>query len=244
MRQSVFFASLLTMGSVSAAAQAEDAPRQTAALSPTQPASAPGTPPAPPPQPGADPVGAGVASVADTIDDLTGRGRPTGWHPDHPVAIGTRTAGWVGPYSAPGLGGQVKIRPVDWAGVSFFLDNFFRPQDDALRRDHVIGFSVFAPAILGNEKHYIAPALGACVDFRTVHPLEGDAPSVSDVLFGAHVGAMAEVWLYKGLTLEMNAAVYEYVGHDTSLAAWSATVSRELAFTTVGQLTASANYYF
>lgn len=244
MRPSFFFPTVVSLLSLTGMAQAEDGPRHTASLSPTQPAADPASPPAPPPQPGSDPVGASVASVADTIDDLTGRGRPTGWHEDHPVAVGTRTAGWVGAYSAPGLGGQIKIRPVEWAGVSLFSDNFIRPQDDAIRRDHVIGFSLFAPAVLGNEKHYIAPALGACVDFRYVHPLEDDAPSVADVLFGAHLGAMAEVWMYKGLSLEMNAAVYEYVGHDTGLSGWSATVSRDLTFSTVGQLTASANYYF
>jgi hypothetical protein len=191
--------------------------------------------------PGAAPVDPNP--VMDTIDAVTGRGRPTGWSPDHPVAVGTRAAGWLGEYNAPGLGGQIKIRPVEEVGLSLYNDNFIRPQDDALRRDHVIGFSVYAPSLIGNERHFIAPELGACVDFRYVNPLD-DRPSVSDVLFGAHLGVMAEVWVFKGLSLEMNANVTEYVGHDTGLARWSARVSRELTVSTVGQVTASANYYF
>lgn len=193
-----------------------------------------------------DGSGAALAQDAvDAIDVLTGKGRPTGWHPDHPVALGSRTAAWVGAYGAPSIGGHIKIRPVEWIGVEAFSDNFVWMQSESLRRDHVIGFSVYAPSLLGDEKRFIAPMLGASLDFRFANDVEGEREADDDILAGAHVGLMAEVFLFKGLSLELTGHLAGYVGQQASLDHWADDgAGHELAFATVGQATATANYYF
>jgi hypothetical protein len=189
--------------------------------------------------------GARLAEDAvDAVDVLTGKGRPTGWHPDHPVAVGTRTAAWVGAYGAPSVGGHVKIRPVEWIGVEAFSDNFIWVQGDSLRRDHIIGFSIYAPSLLGDEKRFIAPMLGTSLDFRFANDLDVQDSNGDDVLFGAHVGLMAEVFVFKGLSLELTGQVAGYMGQHTDLGHWNDHSDSALAFATVGQATASANYYF
>jgi hypothetical protein len=168
----------------------------------------------------------------------------SGWDPDTTLAIGTRAGAWVGPYAAPGAGGHIKLRPWSWVGVELFSDNFAWRQEDAWRHDHVIGFSLFAPSLVAGRGWYVAPTFGACVDFRFAHPDQAQAPGTSDILFGVHGGAMAEVFVLEGFAFEVNAALYGYVGHETGLERWSARVSNALGGSAVGLLTAGVNYWF
>ncbi len=185
-----------------------------------------------------------AAPLCATADELGSvKARPDAWSADHPIAIGTRASGWFGDYFAPGLGGHIKIRPWSWLGVELFSDNFARPQDGVWRHDHVIGFSAYLPAILAGDDWFIGPSLGACVDFRFAHP-EGETPSTSDILFGVHGGLMAELFLANGFSMQMNATVYAYIGHETEFERWSAQISNELQVAPQGLVTAGLNYYF
>jgi hypothetical protein len=161
-----------------------------------------------------------------------------------PVALGTRASGWFGGYSAPGLGGHIKLRPFEWVGVEAFLDNFAMTQEEAIRHDHVIGFSLFFPSLLGNRSFYVSPTLGTCVDFRFAHPTEGDQPATKDILFGLHGGLMAELFVWRGIALELNATVYAYLGHETELERWTSRISNDLQITWNGLLVGTLNYWF
>lgn len=163
---------------------------------------------------------------------------------DHPFALGGRVSSWMGGYFAPSLGGHIKLRPWEWVGVEAFSDNFLRVQDDAWRHDHVIGFSLYAPSLIGNDVWYVAPSFGMCVDFRFAHPTEGDRPSVSDILFGVHGGLMFERFVAWGFSVQANATLYAYLGHESSVERWSATLSNDLHVTPIGLVTAGVNYYF
>ncbi|MCB9651804.1 MAG: hypothetical protein H6730_35185 [Deltaproteobacteria bacterium] len=167
-----------------------------------------------------------------------------GWDPDTTLAIGARATAWVGPYAAPGAGGHIKLRPWSWVGVELFSDNFAWRQAEAWRHDHVIGFGLYAPSLVAGSGWFVAPTLGACVDFRFAHPDQVGAPGTSDILFGVHGGAMAEIFLLEGFAFELNAEMFGYLGHQTGLQSWSARVSNQLGTSAVGQLTAGVNYWF
>lgn len=162
----------------------------------------------------------------------------------HPVALGARTSAWAGSYAAPGLGGHLKIRPWEAFGLDLFSDNFLILQGDSLRHDHVIGFSGYFPTLLAGETWFIAPTGGLCVDFRFAHARGREAPSASAILFGAHAGAMAEVFLEHGFSFQANASGYAYLGHDVEVAGWSATVTEAMSVRPLLHLSLGLNYYF
>jgi hypothetical protein len=163
---------------------------------------------------------------------------------DSRFAIGGRAGSWLGPYNSPGVGGHLKFLFVDWLGIETFSDNFVWVQEDAWRHDHVIGFSLYAPTLLAGQRWYVSPSFGNCVDFRFAHPIHGDAPSVSDILFGLHGGLMGEAFIGHQLSVQAAATVFAYVGHDATVERWSATVSNALGWSAVAQTTLSANLYF
>ena len=107
----------------------------------------------------------------------------------------------------------------------------------------MIGFSTYLPSLIGGESWFLAPSLGACVDFRFAHP-EGEAPSTSDILFGVHGGLMSEFFLANGFSAQVNLTVYAYIGHETSIERWSAQISNELGVAPQGLATVGLNYYF
>ncbi len=185
-----------------------------------------------------------VTAEAAEEDLTTSRWKERRWRSDHPIAIGSRVSASLGGYAAPGVGGHLKIRPWDWVGVETFSDNFVRLQDDAWRRDHVIGFSLYFPSLISGDGWYIAPTIGTCVDFRVAHPTDPGVPSVSDILFGVHGGAVAEIFVPFGFSVQVAATMYAYYGHDTSYEDWSAEVSSDLSWSPLGQLTAGINWYF
>lgn len=168
----------------------------------------------------------------------------SGWDPAHKVALGARASSWVGPYSAPGAGGQIKLRPWQALGVELFSDNFAWRQSEAWRHDHVIGFSLYLPTLVAGEGWFLAPSGGACVDFRFAHPDRAGAPGTSDVLFGVHGGLMLEVFLLEGFSAQLNATGYAYLGHQTGVQGWSARVSNQLSTSGVGLVTGGLNYWF
>lgn len=157
--------------------------------------------------------------------------------------MGGRAASWVGSYVAPGVGGHLKVRPWRTFGLELFSDNFLRPQEGALRHDHVIGFSGYFPSLFGSDRFFVAPTAGACVDFRFAHPSAEDAPSVSDVLFGVHGGLMAELFLPHGFSLELDATITTYLGHDSGVDRWSAVLSNDLKVSAIGLALFSVNLY-
>jgi hypothetical protein len=165
------------------------------------------------------------------------------WSPDHPIAIGGRVSSWVGDYFAPSLGGHLKLRPWAALGIEAFNDNFVMLQDQAWRHDHVIGFSAYAPSLITGTAWFLAPSAGMCVDFRFAHPTRSDAPSSSDILFGVHGGLMFELFVDYGFSFQANATVTGYLGHESGVSRWSATLSNELHVTPIGLITAGLNYY-
>ncbi len=167
-----------------------------------------------------------------------------GWAENHPIALGSRASGWVGDYSAPGLGGHLKIRPFEWVGVEAFADNFAMSAHDTFRHDHVIGFSLFFPSLLGSRSFFVSPTLGSCVDFKFLHPLDGERPKTRDILFGVHGGLMSELFLWHGFAIELDATVYAYIGHDTGTERWTSRISNNFEVSWNGLFLGSINYWF
>jgi hypothetical protein len=179
---------------------------------------------------------AALAAPPD-VASTTGGPRPDEWSPRHPVALGVRGLVWGGEYVAPGFGGHLRIRPFRRFGVELFADHTHRRLDATWLHDNVIGFHAFVP-LLGARRFYVAPTLGACVDFRV---LTGEGPTVTDLRFAPHVGAQAELQLVDGVALELGATFYAYLGNDAALDGWTATTSPGLAFSPTGQATLALN---
>lgn len=162
--------------------------------------------------------------------------------PSRPVALGSRLGAWTGPYQAPALGGQIKLRASEGLGLTGFADHTLAFADGFARHDHVIGFSVWTPALLGTEAAYLSPSAGACVDFRADSPVAGQRlPTQTDVLFGVHAGLTGEVALAPRLSAEANAQAFAYVGNRAGASGWAASSSPGLHGSTVLQLVAGLN---
>lgn len=164
--------------------------------------------------------------------------------PAHPVAVGVRMGAWTGPYTSPALGGHLKLKPHRSFGVEAFADHTLRIADGIARHDHVIGFSLYTPVLVGSRRAYLSPTAGACVDFRVDTPVAERRPSSADILFGVHAGGMAEVAVGDGFSLEATADAFVYWGNQLDTAAWATTASPGLHPTAVAQLLASVNYAF
>lgn len=176
---------------------------------------------------------------ANEADGAAGGARDT-WSPKHPLSVGSRMGVWSNGYTAPGLGGHAKVRPWRYAGIEGFWDNFVALQDDVLLHDHVIGFSLFSP-LVGNERAYIGPSAGLCVDFRFADPLGTEAPTASDVQFGAHAGLMSELYIRSGVSVELTALGTRYLGNGATSDGWTASASNTLSWTGAMQGMASVN---
>jgi hypothetical protein len=170
--------------------------------------------------------------------------RDRGWADNHPIAIGARASGWFGGYNAPGVGGHLQMRPFEWVGVETFADSFAMGSAEAVRHDHVIGFGLYFPTLIGTRSFFVSPALGTCVDFRFQHDLASDRPAARDILFGIHAGAMAELYVWHGFAVELSAKAYAYIGHDSGHDRWTTRISNNLELTWQGQLLGGINYYF
>ena len=162
--------------------------------------------------------------------------------PQRPFKLGSRAGVWTGPYSAPALGGHIKIAASEAVGLEGFADHTLRIASGVARHDHVIGFSAYTPKLLGSETWYVSPTIGACVDFRIDSPLGDRAPSNTDVLFGTHAGGMAEVAIGRGWSQETTVTGFVYVGNETGTGDWTASSSNKLHASAVAQVLASLNY--
>ncbi|MCB9675088.1 MAG: hypothetical protein H6737_08220 [Alphaproteobacteria bacterium] len=187
-----------------------------------------------------------LAAAADTEAPATptaSRAESRDVHdPQRPFKLGSRAGAWTGPYSAPAVGGHIKIAASEAVGLEGFMDHTLVVASGVARHDHVIGFSAYTPKLLGNEWSYISPTIGACVDFRVDTPFADRLPSNTDVLFGAHAGAMAEMALGRGWSLELDALAFAYVGNAIGTGDWTAGASNKLHTSAVGQFLGSINY--
>jgi hypothetical protein len=98
--------------------------------------------------------------------------------------------------------------------------------------------------LIGDQRFFISPTLGSCVDFRFVRPLDGDRPATRDILFGVHGGLMAELYVWHGFAVELDATAYAYIGHDTGAERWTSRISNHLEVSWNGLFLASINYWF
>lgn len=168
--------------------------------------------------------------------------REAAWSARHPVALGVRGLVWGGEYVAPGFGGHLRLRPWRRLGVELFADHAHRLAGEARVHDNIIGFHAFVP-LLGARRIYLAPTLGACVDFRLIHPT-GGGPDASLVRFAPHAGAQLEAYVAGGLAVEVAGTVYAYIGNDADVAGWQASTSSRLSVTPTVQATVAVNYAF
>jgi hypothetical protein len=164
------------------------------------------------------------------------------WTPRHPVAIGARGAWWAGAYQSGGFGGHVDVRLMRRFGVQLYADVLLRLEPELHRRDHVIGFDLYVP-VGKAEAWWIAPTLGACVDFRVLTQPQG-GPDARDVRFGVHAGLKGHVALIGGLGLELIGTFTTYVGRDLQIDGWETQASTRFQVEPVGQLTAAITYSF
>lgn len=181
-----------------------------------------------------------ATTSAEAPSPGAGGHKPDVWSPRHPVALGLRGLVWAGEYTAPGIGGHLRIRPWKRFGVELFADHTMQHQDPSWLHDNVIGFHTFFP-LLKATRFYIAPTVGACVDFRV---LAGPGPDVTDVRFAPHAGLQAEVHLIDGVALEVGGTFYAYLGNDVAKSGWTGSTSSRLQFTPTGQATVAVNYAF
>jgi len=161
--------------------------------------------------------------------------------PARPVALGARLGAWSGPYQAPALGGHIKLRPTNGLGIEGFADHTLSVRTDLARHDHVIGFSLYAPALVGTERWYLAPSVGSCVTFRVDTPLGRRLPSNTDVLWGVHAGGMFEVALTERLSAQAQVQGFAYVGNQLATDDWSLDARPGLSWSTVVQGIGSLN---
>lgn len=160
----------------------------------------------------------------------------------HPIGFGVRTGAWAGPYQAPLVGGQIKVRVANWLGMNGFWDNAAMVRGRQVRHDHVIGFNGYFPRLLGGRRAYVSPTLGSCVDFRINTPLDERLPSSNTVLFGVHGGLTGEVALWHRLTFEASAEAFAYLGNGSTNEAWTSSTSHDYKVSGVGQVVAGLSY--
>jgi len=140
--------------------------------------------------------------------------------PERPVALGARLGAWAGPYRAPALGGHIQLRTSDGIGLQGFADHTLAVQGDLARHDHVIGFSVYTPALIGRDSWYLSPTVGSCVTFRVDTPLGQRLPSNTDVLFGMHAGLQVEAALAPRVSVQGQVQGFAYVGNRMATDDW------------------------
>jgi hypothetical protein len=150
-----------------------------------------------------------------------------GWDSEHRVTLGVRAAAWHDHYDAPGIGGQIQYRPAPRLALEGFWNSFALPQGVRVLHDHIIGFHVSAPMIM-RQGWFLAPEAGLCVGAQARTDLSRSTPSVADMRFGPHAGALFEGAIGERVTLGARATAYAYVGNDAGVDGWATTTSNQL----------------
>lgn len=166
----------------------------------------------------------------------------TAWSKKHPLSAGVRGGYWAGDYQSGGFGGHLDLRMHQRLGIQTYADVFLSLTPELHRRDHIIGFDLYAP--LGRaEKHWFAPTFGTCVDFRMFNQPNG-GPSAQDVRFGVHAGAKGRFGIYRGLAVEVIGTFTTYFGKGIDLEGWTTSTSSKIQVEPVGQFTTAISYMF
>ena len=140
------------------------------------------------------------------------------------------------------LGGQIRLRPMERVALDLFTDHYFGDERGGARHDHEIGATIQYDVLRG-DRWAIHPILGACGLLPMAHAPQSDM-TATDVRFGLRAGVGAELLVTSRLSLQAQAQVVAYVGHDFAPYAWPGGTADELSVRAVGQFHAAANVWF
>lgn len=158
------------------------------------------------------------------------------------IAVGLRGTGQLGDYRLGGFGGQIRLRPMERVALDLFTDHYFGDERGGARHDHEIGATIQYDVLRG-DRWAIHPILGACGLLAMAHAPQSDM-TATDVRFGLRAGVGAELLVTSRLSLQAQAQVVAYVGHDFAPYAWPGGTADELSVRAVGQFHAAANVWF
>lgn len=158
------------------------------------------------------------------------------------VAIGLRGSGQLADYRLGGLGAQIRLRPLDRVALDLFTDHYFGSERGGARHDHEVGATIQYDVLRG-DRWALHPLLGACGLIAMADAPQGGM-TATDVRFGLRAGVGAEVLLTARLSLQAQAQVVAYVGHDFVPYAWPGGTEDVLRVHAVGQFNAAANIWF
>ena len=188
-------------------------------------------------------VDAGTMTSARGEGADDGHARAAGYSPSHPLSIGLRSGVWVQRSLAPGVGAHVRWRPLRWIGVEVSTDHFFEVGASGERRDHLVGADLFF-SVIGDERFFIAPTLGATLDVRATRAELEEGESLQ-ALFGGHAGLMGEIYVIDGLAGFASAKAGVLAGAAGEIALLEeAHVFGEVFVEPVGMVMLGASYWF
>lgn len=150
---------------------------------------------------------------------------------DRPFAIASYTAGWLGSYSAIGVGGRVRVEPFSMLGVEVFGEAVGVDWSGAFRHDWQIGFDLYVPLRLASDVR-LRPMFGFCSVFSFIEPPTSNAPRADDILFGAHVGLGLEGKLSDDVSAFVETHGVGWAGHARNTRAWTAGIEDSYTFFT------------
>ncbi|MDH5493592.1 MAG: hypothetical protein OEY14_16680 [Myxococcales bacterium] len=162
---------------------------------------------------------------------------------DHAWALGGSLSGWAGQYQAAGLGGYGRWEPFKRLGIEVFSQHLLVRSPEGLRHDHPIGFDLYVPFAL-SERFRLRPLFGMCVNFSFVEPDQALAPRADDILFGLHLGGVAETLLLSWLSVFLRLKVIGYAGHGRTISGWTGTVGGDLAVSMIGEADLGLQIHF
>lgn len=158
------------------------------------------------------------------------------------VAVGLRGTGQLGDYRLGGVGGQIRLRPLDRVALDLFTDHYFGEERGGARHDHEIGATIQYDLLRG-ERWAVHPILGACGLLAIAHAPQSEL-TATDVRFGLRAGVGAEVLLTERLSLQAQAQAVAYIGHDFAPYAWPGGTEDALRVRAIGQFHLAANVWF
>lgn len=160
---------------------------------------------------------------------------------DRHFAVASYGAARVGPYTAGGVGGRIRIQPFKHFGLDAYLEATLVDWDGGFRHDYPNGFNLYGAIPLGRVR--IAPYFGACDVLSFAEPVEPGGPRADDVMIGLHAGVGTEVAVSGSVSLFVDLQADLYGGHDRSMGGWTGDVGDELIPILTGQLNAGLQYH-